>query len=569
MKNLVLLVLIIFVFAIDASAQKAYGLEFSFVNFNKEFKIPKYKDKFKDTIARNDEIVRVINEVQSNGFVEVIIEKSSKKNKVLAIDLNIGDRCKWSSLNFNSTQWKMLKDLKVESVDFNNKDFNYYELIALQEDIIKRFENSGYPFAYTKLDNIIIRNKQIYADLIIEKGQLIKIDTIELFGFRKISIGFIQQYLGIKIGEAYNESMFAEIDNLIKRLDFIQMDKPFVVKFKDKSAILQLYLKEKRNNQFNGIIGFQQDDGSENMLVTGNLNLKLVNSLGRGERIDILWESPGNQSQFLEVGLQYPYLFNTAFGVGLDFKIDKRDTTYVNLEYKPAVHFAFGGQDYLSVYGHIFESNYLQTDIEGSVNLNMSDVSSQTFGVGLFINRLDNVYNPRRGYKVSVNADGGKKQFSLLVDEELDDKDELLFRGASNIQYYIPLFKRQTLKLANSNALIQSENLRVNELYKIGGFKTLRGFDEQSLFASFYNISTIEYRLLFEQYSYIGAFYDIAQVVNADEITETGVYQSFGLSFNFSTKAGVFGLSYAIGKNESSEFKFDEAKIHFGYMAVF
>ena len=438
MKNLIFIVLIIFAFAISVTAQKGYDLEFSFSNYKKDFKAPKYKSNFKDTLSRNVEIDRFITEIQSIGFVEVFVEKTINNKNSSILSLNIGERYKWSSLKYNSSQWKMLKGLKLESVDFNNKDFNYKELLALQEDIILRFENSGYPFASIKLDNIEIKNKEIRADLVINKGQLIKIDTIELVGFSGVSLGFIQQYLGIRIGEEYNESKFVEIDNLIKRLDFVQMQKPFVVKFRNNTATLQLYLKQKRNNQFNGIVGFQQDAQTDKMLVTGNLNLKLINSLGRGERIGILWESPGNQSQFLEVNLKYPYLFNTAFGLGLDFKIDKRDTTYVNLEYKPAVHFAFGGQDYISVYGHIFESNYLQKDAETTININMSDVSSQTFGIGVFINRLDNVFNPRRGYKVSLNADGGMKQFSILTGEELSKEDEFLFRGASSIQYYIP-----------------------------------------------------------------------------------------------------------------------------------
>ena len=46
---------------------------------------------------------------------------------------------------------------------------------------------------------------------------------------------------------------------------------------------------------------------------------------------------------------------------------------------------------------------------------------------------------------------------------------------------------------------LQSENMFKNELFRIGGLKTLRGFDEESITASFYNIATLEWRFLFEQ----------------------------------------------------------------------
>ena len=546
-----------------------YVLKIEINNTDNDFELQSYQSSFNDSLSLIKEFNRVITEIQSIGYAESSVDSIGIEANQYTYYLSIGQKYHWRKLEFNSSEWKMLQNLKQQSLDFDNKDFDYNELLALQKDIITRFENSGYPFASTRLSNIEIIDNMISAKLIINKGSLIIIDTLQLTDFDKISSGFIQQYLGIKIGSEYNESQISKSEKILKRLDFLQLKAPLRVDFTKGKADILLSLKEKKINQFNGIIGMAPDNKTKKIQFTGNLNLKLINSFGRGERLAILWESSGNNSQLLELNIQYPYLFNSPFGVALDFEIDKKDSTFVNIEYKPALQFAMSGQDYISAYAHIFQSNYLLNNNKASNNPNLNDVNSQTAGLGLNINRLDNIFNPRRGFSIKINADGGYKQI-IKYNNEIEEKTEgLLFRGNSELQYFIPLFTRQTIRLANSMALIEGEDIMINELYRIGGFKTLRGFDEQSIYAKFYNIYSMEYRLLLDEYSYLGAFYNIGQIVNPYADIRANAHQSLGLSFNFATKAGVFSLAYALGKSEVSNFEFGQAKIHFGYFAVF
>ena len=557
-------------------AQKALGeavdnfeLNMIFSRIPSDFETPSYNIEYTDSLKMLKELSQTITQIQSRGYAETSLDSNINSNNKYTYYVSIGNKYLWHELRFNSSEWKMLQNLKQESLDFNNKSFDYEKLIALQNDIITQFENSGYPFASTYLNEIQIDNNKVSAKLIIDKGALIKIDTIELTNFKGISNGYIQQYLKIANGSEYNESRISEIYKLINRLDFIQIDKPLRIDFSDQTAEIFLSLKPKKTNQFNGIMGMASDPKTKKLVFTGNLNLKLVNSFGRGERVSLLWESPGNSSQLLNINLQYPYLFNSPFGIALDFRIDKKDTTYVNMEYKPAIQFAMSGQDHISTYIHVFQSNYLLNNDGRNPNSKYNDVNSQTGGLGLYVNRLDNIFNPQRGFKININIDGGYKQFTKYSNNTEEHINELLLRGSSNLEYFLPIFKRQTLRLSNTMALIEGEHIMLNELYRIGGFKTFRGFDEQSLLASFYNIYSLEYRLLLDQYSYLGVFYNIGHIVNPYAAITANTHQSFGLSFNFATKAGVFGLSYAIGKTEASDFEFGRAKIHFGYMAVF
>jgi hemolysin activation/secretion protein len=107
-------------------------------------------------------------------------------------------------------------------------------------------------------------------------------------------------------------------------------------------------------------------------------------------------------------------------------------------------------------------------------------------------------------------------------------------------------------------------------LLRIGGNKLLRGFDEISIFCSTYVLSTLEYRFLLQRNSYFSAFVDWAYVYR--DFNETQFHDfplGFGAGINLETKIGIFGLTYALGKQKDQPISFRNSKLHFGYVAIF
>ena len=109
-----------------------------------------------------------------------------------------------------------------------------------------------------------------------------------------------------------------------------------------------------------------------------------------------------------------------------------------------------------------------------------------------------------------------------------------------------------------------------NELFRIGGLRTLRGFAEESIYASSYVIPTLECRFLFGQNSNILLFAEGAWYEN----NSTSVYlkdmpYSVGAGINFDTKAGIFSLNYALGSQKGNGIDIRSGKIHFGLTALF
>ena len=109
-----------------------------------------------------------------------------------------------------------------------------------------------------------------------------------------------------------------------------------------------------------------------------------------------------------------------------------------------------------------------------------------------------------------------------------------------------------------------------NELYRIGGIKSLRGVDEASVVCSSFAIGTVEYRFLFEENSNFFLFVDQAwweDQSQAQLLTDSPI--GFGAGTSFETKAGIFGLTYALGQQFDNPLQLRGGKLHFGFTSLF
>ena len=103
--------------------------------------------------------------------------------------------------------------------------------------------------------------------------------------------------------------------------------------------------------------------------------------------------------------------------------------------------------------------------------------------------QLDYRLNPRNGYRIDVEASAGNKEILPNIDLNpiLYDSLELTslqIKTSGQLEAFIPTTKRTTINVQFQGGYILNDQVFNNELFRIGGFKTLRGFDEESIQAS-------------------------------------------------------------------------------------
>ena len=574
--NLVLFLLI----NTQSFAQKNFKLELISTNKSEQAIISKLKtpNLFPTEIRRKQASEQLLMQLSAEGYVLAQIDSSTTNQNKLTLFISLNEKYEWGKLSLGNLSPVVVADIGFDEQEFIGKDFNYHRLIQIEEKIIRHYENHGYPFAAIKLKEIQIEKNEISAAFDLQEGPQFQIDTIILQGFTDIHYKYIAQLLGIESGDLYNEEKIEHISKQLASMSFAQEGKPYQVEFSDDKASIRLNLVKRSTNMFDGIVGFQPKSGSDNsLMLTGNLRLKLINSFKRGETIDLNWRSPGGGSQNIEVGFAYPYLFNTPLGVDYKFKLFKQDTNFINIRNTPGILFLINALDYVKVSGDFFSSSTINPTLINGIPIDNSvlDMSSSLFLITANFNHLDYQFNPRKGWLVNISGGYGNKKIIRQHEIEASYYDSIplksgQFRLSAHLEYFIPLFKRQTIRLASKSELLQGDYLLSNELFRIGGFSDLRGFDEQSIYASAYSMLTIEWRMLLERNSYLNVFWNGAYTEN--KVGNKTIYDQpmgFGAGLSFETKAGIFALSYALGQQMGNPLEFSAAKIHFGYMARF
>lgn len=520
----------------------------------------------------------LVGELRGEGYLAASVD--SMRFDSLDVDAWVytGPRFQWGSLSMDSIGLKVLRRAGVSRKAFSGRPVRYSRLAAAQEKLLGWYEDHGYPFAGLCIDDIRINGDEISGEMKVDTNARFRIDTLHVRGEVKIDHRYVERLCGIRPGDVYREDRIAAIGSRIRECPFLEEIKPAEMEFFRGSVDVYTYVRKSRANQFTGIAGFFPDHKQTGKLfVTGDLHLFLVNSFGKGESFRFAWKALQPLSQEMEVNIAWPYVFSSMVGVGFDFALLKQDTSWINVNPVVDLKFFLSGGNYFNAFYDYFHSSLISTaGLENIPSLpSHADVSSSLYGLGIRYRDLDYLFNPSRGWDIRASLGIGTRKIrrNPSLPESIYEGIDLSgtkVRGWAEIAYYQNLGGRFCMHLATRSGFVQSENLFENELFRLGGIHSLRGAEENSIFASAYGLGTLEARFLFERNSNFFLFFDGGYYENstAEEFL-TDFPFGFGTGLNLSTRAGIFSLVYAVGKQFDNPLNIGNAKIHFGYLNRF
>jgi outer membrane protein assembly factor BamA len=589
--------LVIFLFPAIVFSQKKYTVKYTSASKDTSSQIQQFNFKtiFETKESAESYISKLPEMLLNKGFPTASVDSVFYDSTYAVAKIYIGEKYKWAQISADSLDPYVLQQTGWNEKQFENKNMDFSRLRLQEQRILEYYENSGYPFAEVSLKNVEIKDDKFTGELSITKGPLYHIDSIHVYGKAKIKNLFLQHYLGIYNGSIYNNEKLQQINKLIRELPFLQQQQSWDVLMLGTGATVNLYLEPKRSSQVNVLIGFvPANTVTGKAQITADVHLDLKNALGNGESILLNWQQLQPQSPRLNLGFSKPYIFNSNFGIDFSFDLYKKDSSYLQLNGILGVQYIISSNKTFKIF-YQNETDFLLT---GGVDTNQIiyskqlpaniDVSSGNVGVGYHFANTNYRLNPRNGNEMDITATAGIKKTSKNNDivnlkdplnpnfdfNSLYDSIKLKtyrFKIIANGAHYFPLGKMSTLKTAANIGLLESPQNFQNELFRIGGYQILRGFDEESIYANQYAVFTAEYRYLMGTNSYFFGFSDLG--FTQTKFTTTKYSNSFlsaGIGLEFETKFGLLNLSYAVGKRNDVNFDIrNSSKIHFGYINYF
>ncbi len=496
-----------------------------------------------------------------------------------------------SNLSLNISP-EIIKNLKLDKQLKNTSKFVYTDLEAISKEINYYLENRGFPFAKVFYENWQIQDDSFSMQLSLDNGNFISIDSFSNKTKSKISNSLLKAYLGISIGDSYNESLLKNMDAKLRKLPYLNVSKPSEIVFSENGAAINVSIERKKTNQVDFIFGIlPKNTITGKTTITGEARVNLWNAFGKGEKIFIEWRKLERSSQNLQLLFEYPFLLGTAIGINTDFGLKKRDTSHLDINWSVGIPYQFSGNGRIKLFFKNFQTLVLRPDTAFAARTKtlpvLQDVSSFVYGAEIYFDALDNLFQPQSGWEILGSVGIGTRKIKRNVayseiestafpDYNFDnlydsiDTKSLKSEIAWQLNYYWRFANHHVAKFGTQGKGIFNKNLLENEYFRIGGAKILRGFDDESIRVSLYGLLNFEYRYLLSSNSYVFLFVDAAFTQQKSaQLTQNDFPFGFGAGINFSTKVGVFGLTYGIGREQKNPIDFRGAKIHFGYLNYF
>ena len=503
------------------------------------------------------------------GYIDNFTTEFNKvKDSIYTANFTLGKKIKTIHIYIgtnliprNSTDLKIKNDTVI---------LPYTEINSFLKQAVQNLEQNGFALANLKLTNIKRIDNKIYADLKIESDKKRTLNAIivnyaENSRSNKFPNGYLEQINRKYKKRTFNQKIVNEIYNEFEKFGFINQVKYPEILFTEDTTKVYIYLEKKKSNTFDGFIGFSNNENKK-IILNGYLDVKLENILGSGEELAIYWKSDGKDQKTFNASIELPYLFKTPIGLKAQIQLFRQDSIFQNT--KKAIDLS-----YLANYNTRFYLGYQTTessDIQNSTNTSISDFNNSFLTSSFNYTKL-NLTNSTFPIKtfISITAGSGKREINNQLENNTKNNQFFLYAQAS---HNFTLNKKNIININSQNYFLQSNTYIVNELFRFGGFNSIRGFTENSLQAYFTTSILTEYRYLLSSNLYVHSILDYCVYKNksgTEQRDETKNLLGVGLGFGLQTKNGLLKLALANGNTKNQSLDINNTIIHISYNVKF
>ena len=490
-----------------------------------------------------DEIDRILQQVKKGGFFTARIDSISKTNKELIAYLDLGKKINEIIIVTKKDNTNGIIDSGIDSIKIKTREFS-----DLTNQLLEQIDRKGNSFSEITYVNPLLKNDTLFLEMKISNSSSRKIDKVITRGYEDFPKKFITKYFLIDKNTVFSKQKLNQVSALSNKLDFIKEKKAPEVLFKKDSTHLYLFLDKIGTSSFDGLVNFSSKENGKGLLLNGNLDLKLNNTFNTGEKFEIIWNKVSDEKTDFKINSYVPYVLNSKFSTTLEFYLYREDSTFINTNFELKTDYSINQKSHASILYSSEKSNYL-LDIS---NNDLASYSNYFIGLGYELKKssTSNLYKYKNG--LNLNLTFGKRK----TDTESINQLKFHFSAFANVQ----INNRGYLNIKNESGLLTSKNYLLNELFRIGGANSIRGYNEQSIFTNGYSYSNIEFRYSLDTSSYLYSITDLG-VYKENTTNKIKKLIGIGAGYQFRINNNLVNLGYVISTNSSTNAELNSSRL--------
>lgn len=464
--------------------------------------------------------------------------------------------------------------------------FEWKEVESHRHQILHHLASTGYPYAQLMTFPRKVRKDTLILEYNLEMLRQVKIAEVKVSEDFGMHLPTFCSMIGVKENQPFDIEKIRRSEGIIPRWDFAALDR-IRYDFQPSGVNLEYILEEIDASQFDLLVALTPSNRPQQQYeLTGNAYIDLQNQLNRAERIFFRFDKYANSSQSIDMRLDFPYLPILRSGVMAEGRLDRRDSSVLDVGARLGVQYSRDQRNHWTLFFKRDQSRLISIEEEwikqNGVLPEELDFNYTAGGISFENNYLDHRMNPRKGYAVRWEFSGGMRKIipnPKILAIEVNQSDgrsfedqyatleKTVIRTSVSMSWdqFVPVGSFATIRMrAMGEWLWSTHDLLDNELMRLGGFQNFRGFPEKLFLADIFGMGTFEYRFLFGPQSNVYVFSDFGALRHPEKDQSIDFPYSVGIGLNLGTKAGAFGISYAVGGRRKVPFSLSQSRLNFG-----
>ncbi len=431
-------------------------------------------------------------------------------------------------------------------------------LESAAESILDHYSRGGYVLAEVIIEAIIPRDSVQHDVMIrVREGGSSRLAAVVLQGAKRTQPTYVYHTSGLKSGQVLKNFDPKKMQDKLESTGiFSRVGLPELYRETDSSVVIHVPVEESPPGAFDLALGYERAEGGKGAVV-GNGSLALRNLFGGARTLELTLNRAPGQLGYVLVHAETPLVFGLPLSLAGTFEGLQQDSTYGKRNYEARVGYWVDPsmQIFASVTREVTRPGLAGTEIvNGRQRVPVAD--ALFVGGGIQIRQVDHALSPTRGYLLSMHAEHGQKDSESIVHQEDMPREQNRLRQrrlTAQGRVYIPLGRRNLIVAGGELMLVRGRQLDESDLFRIGGSRSLRGYDEHRFRVPFAVRTLVEYRYRLDSVTYGFGFMDVGYLDSDKGPQFSGEwYPGFGAGFQLSTAAGIINFTLAVATEDIS-----------------
>lgn len=417
-------------------------------------------------------------------------------------------------------------------------------LPGLMERTLEEYHRRGYLFTAVQLDSLVL-DEGFTAWIGIDEGKPFRLEKFFCQGNKYTRDKTLIKLSGLEGSSTITPETLNNARESILRKSYITACQIEPV---DPSSVL-IRVEEGKMTYLEGVAGFTQQKGKTEL--TGTLNLRFLNLWGTDRAIAVRWQKAIRNSvlefTYHESG---PASFPLAGDLALYRNV--QDSIWIKSSVSAEVYSYHASQRYgLSLASEGISPGYGRP-------IQISKSNSRSIGAFWRLDSRDQMLNPSRGvqtgivYRIRHSSSGRRWSNALEVDHT----------------QFLGLARRWTAAAGIHLRSLAEEDSTDFLQYRMGGFKSLRGYREEEFSSWRLAWANLELRYLIGPQSRIYLFYDHGLLARGKDLVKANIFAP-GIGIKVNTRLGLLSIEYGLGYREQGFPDLGSGMIHAGIDTAF